>query len=100
MPIFVCEISGRGVLAFSAQSQAEAEAYAASTDLQADLMVFETGGEPIWDGETDMSVREAFPEERDKWRGSRAKALLDGEVQADEDWVTCLVPVTDPTDDA
>jgi hypothetical protein len=100
MPIYVCEISGRGVLAFSAQSQGEAEAFAASTDLQSDLMVLETGGEAIWDGESDMSLREAFPEERDKWRSSRAKAILDGEVKQGEDWVTYLLPVTDPTDDA
>jgi hypothetical protein len=45
-------------------------------------------------------VREAFPEEQEKWRASQVGAMRSGEIDDEANmWVLFLVPVTDPTDE-
>ena len=75
---------------------------ALDTWLGEDLSTLESGGHPLWDGDRDaLHVREAFADEAAIFRASREQAIREGELEAgDEDWVTFLVPVTDPTNDA
>jgi len=58
----------------------------------------ETGGLPLWDGVTEIYVRQALPAEEAKWQASRAKAIRNGNVDDSEDeiWLAFLVPLTDP----
>lgn len=100
MTIYVAEIEGRAIAAFHAENEMAAEAFVESDAFQSDLMVLESDDEPLWDGEADIHCREAVEEERSEWDKSRARAILEGEAEADDkDWVVFLVPVTDPTDD-
>jgi hypothetical protein len=72
MIIFVIEINGRAILAFDADSQLEAEQRAMSPDIRSDLMVYETADGPIWNGQDEIVVRQALPNERARWLFGRA----------------------------
>lgn len=72
MIIFVIEINGRAILAFDADSQLEAEQRAMSPEIRSDLMVYETADGPIWNGQDEIVVREALPDERARWLFGRA----------------------------
>jgi hypothetical protein len=100
MSIYVVEIAGRGVVAFSAATSEEARLFVAKDEeLRADLMVLESEGEPLWDGNAELYIRDAYPEEQARWQASQVRALMDGEIEdEDESWVLFLVPVIDPTD--
>jgi hypothetical protein len=74
MIVFVIEINGRGILAFSASSQLDAEQQAMSPEIRSDLMVYETADGPIWNGQDEMVVREALPDERARWLFIRANS--------------------------
>jgi hypothetical protein len=67
MIVFVIEINGRSILAFNADSQIEAEQHAMSPQIRSDLMVYETVDGPIWNGQDEIVVREALPDERARW---------------------------------
>jgi hypothetical protein len=100
MTVYVAEIEGRAIAAFHVENEMAAEAFVESDAFQSDLMVLESDDEPLWDGEADIHCREAVEEERAAWEKSRARAILDGETEADDkDWLVFLVSVTDPTDD-
>lgn len=68
-----------------------------------DWNVLENGGAPLWDGITQIFVREAFQEEQARWEASRARAILAGKMDEDEEerlvHLLYFVPVTDPTDE-
>ena len=98
MAVYVAEIHGRAVVAFDADNDLEAEEIEAEI-FQNDLAVLESSGRPIWDGETEIKIREADEDERGKFDSSRAKAILEGEIGEGECWMVYLVPVRDPTDD-
>jgi hypothetical protein len=72
MIIFVIEINGKSILAFDADSQLEAEHEAMSPQIGSDLMVYETADGPIWNGQDEIVVREARPDERAPWLSIRA----------------------------
>jgi hypothetical protein len=80
MAVYVAEIRGRGIVAFNANKAAEAEDLVRDPAILDDLMVLETGGLPIWDGVTEICVRQALPAEEAKWQASRAKAIRNGNV--------------------
>ena len=100
MTIYVAEIEGRAVVAFGAENRAEAQDLIDAEWLHDDLIVLETNGRPLWNGESEIHLREAIDEEHAQWESSWAAALLQGEATADEkdEWVVYLVPVSDPTD--
>jgi len=80
MPLFTLEISGRPVLVFSEDDRGAAERLAAST-IGADLLEFEEeGGRPVWDGEDELSVRDAGPDEAARWEQGRAEAQQDADA--------------------
>jgi len=74
MIVFVIEINGRSILAFDADSQLEAEQLAMSPEIRSDLMVYETAEGPIWNGQDEIVVREALPEEQASWLSIRANS--------------------------
>ena len=96
MTMYVAEIEGRAIVAFNAENDAGAYAIAEEDWFKSDLRVLESEGAPLWDGVSEIHIREAIEEERGKWDASRAQARIEGEDA--DDWVAYLVPVSDPTD--
>jgi hypothetical protein len=100
MSIYVVEIEGRGVAAFNDESLPEAKHFALDGAFASDLMTLIHDGKPLWDGSSELFVREAFPEEQHKWRASQVRAMRSGEIDNEASmWVVFLVPVIDPTDE-
>jgi hypothetical protein len=93
MAVYVAEIAGRGIAAMNAS--AEAEEWFCGEQFKADLSCFDDkDGNPLWDGEQEIYVREALPEEYAKWQASRSLAARRGEVNDDDEpWLHFLVPV-------
>ena len=91
MTVYVAEISGRGIAAFDAASEAEAAVHLADKAFVRDLIVFQHQGRPLWDGVSKIQMRRASPEEAVAWQS--------GMVVGDEDRFVFLVPVVDPSDD-
>jgi hypothetical protein len=97
MTVYVADIGGRGVAAFQAGSDSDAERLACDHVFRDDLMVLTTGGLPLWDGVAEIEVRQARPDEAAKWRASRAKAVSQGSIEeAEEAWIAFLVVLSDP----
>ncbi len=61
--IYVLEISGRPILAFSAASQREALSLRHEQWLRDDLREAQVRGAALWDGKAKLSVRTATPAE-------------------------------------
>jgi hypothetical protein len=84
MALFTVEVSGRPVLVFSEEDRGAAEELLAS-EIGPDLLDFEEeDGRPVWDGEEDLTVREARPEEAARWEQGLAEARED-DGSGDED---------------
>ncbi len=100
MTIFVAEINGQGIVAFSQPSPEDALAWADDEDFRSDLVFLEgENGRPLWDGRAEIFVREADPEEAERWKLSFTEAMHDGDVEDADDWVIYLVPVSEPPED-
>jgi hypothetical protein len=100
MTIFVAEINGQGIVAFSQPTADDALAWADDKDFRSDLLLLEgEDGLPIWDGRDEIYVREADPEEAKRWKASFMEARQDCDAEDAEDWVIYLVPVTEPPGD-
>jgi hypothetical protein len=97
MTVYVADIKGRGVAAFSADSGPDAERLVRDRVFRDDLMALASGGLPLWDGVSDIQVRRARPDEEARWRASHANAIRRGDIEACEQaWVAFLVALTDP----
>jgi hypothetical protein len=97
MAVYVAEIKGRGIAAFRAENSFDAERLVRDRVFCDDLMVLTTDGLPIWDGTTQIQVRQARRAEEAKWRASHAKAMRDGDIESNEDaWIAFLVSLNDP----
>jgi hypothetical protein len=96
--IFTLEIGGRAVMAFTAEDRMWAEKLIEEETFRSDLTVYEHEGRPLWDGRTDLFLREAFGDEVERFQAARSRAIRSGEMEDGEDFVTFLVAVTDPTD--
>ena len=83
MALFTVEVSGRPVLVFSEEDRGAAEELLAS-EIGPDLLDFEEDGRPVWDGEEELTVREARPEEAARWEQGLAEARED-DGSGDED---------------
>jgi hypothetical protein len=96
MPVYVVAIKSRGIAAFHAGSSHDAENRVHDRIFRDDLMVLASGGLALWDGVSQIDVREALAGEATRWRASRAKAIRQGDIDGtDETWVAFLVPLTD-----
>jgi len=96
MAIYVAEVNGRGLAAFDAADETAADAFVDDEAFRANLIVLEHDGAPLWDGTTDVLVREAFPEELDVWETCRARASLPDTGGDRDGHVVYLVEVVDP----
>jgi hypothetical protein len=97
MTVYVADIQGRGIAAFHADNGLDAESLVRDRVFRDDLMALATDGVPLWDGMTDIRVRQALPDEEAKWRVSRAKAIRHGNIEEKDDaWVAFLVTLTEP----
>lgn len=99
MTVFVIEITGRGIAAIGDVGIDGAENYRDDPAFREDLTVFDSGGKPIWDGESELYLREAFPEEVERWRAAQAAALRNDETEEDEEFFVWLIPIDDDGDD-
>jgi hypothetical protein len=95
MTIYTVVVGDRPVAAIQSASLGEAEEFLLGDAFATDLTTYEMkGGEPgmpIWDGEVEIFVRESFPEEIAIWERIRAKAVLEGDTNPDdENFVTFL----------
>jgi hypothetical protein len=89
MAVYVAEISGRGIAAFNAANDIEAEAQLADTAFLRDLVVLQNQGRSLWDGVSQIQVRIASPGE--------AETFQAGKSSDNEDPFVFLVPVVDPS---
>ena len=89
MTVYVAEISGRGIAAFNAANDTEAEARLANKAFLRDLVVLQNQGRSLWDGVSLIQMRIASPEEAETWQA--------GKTSDDEDLLVFLVPVVDPS---
>ena len=101
MALFTVEVSGRPVVVFSDDDRARAEELVAST-IGPELLVFEEAGTPVWDGEDELTVREAAPEEAARWEqglpGAERRDGAGGRVP--EGYAVLLIEVDpDPDED-
>ena len=101
MALFTVEVSGRPVIVFSDDDRARAEELVAST-IGPELLVFEEAGTPVWDGEDELTVRGAVPEEVARWeRGLPGAQRPDGPGEpVPEGYAVFLIEVDpDPEED-
>ncbi len=94
MTIYVAEIEGRAIAAFGAETEIGAEEVAEAEWFQADLMCLESGGQPLWNGVSEINIRKASADERKIWKRSAMEAEKRGEDS--EDWLVFLVATSDP----
>jgi hypothetical protein len=71
MSVYVVEIAGRGVAAFNESTIDGARVFV--DEIRDELMAEVSAGKPLWDGKTELSVRDAFPEEEARWEGAAAE---------------------------
>jgi hypothetical protein len=96
MTVFVVVIKDKGIVALTAERRLEAEERVCDRIFRDDLMVLESGGLPLWDGVTDIQIRDALPHEEEKWRSSYARAMRNGSIDGGDDtWIAFLVPLAD-----
>jgi hypothetical protein len=89
MTIYTVEVGGRPVAAMQSTSLDEAEEFLRSDAFLNDLTIYEMKGgepgEPMWDGEAEILVRDSSPDEVAVWERIRAKAVRDGEADPDDE---------------
>ena len=101
MSLFTLEIEGQPIMVFASEDQTTAELFAEAPSLHEDLMAFTHEGHPLWDGEAELSVREAHPEEASDWEAAFARAREDGDADEGErdSFSVFLVEVNDAADE-
>jgi hypothetical protein len=100
MPLFTLDVQGRPVLVFLQQDRDAATELVSST-IAPDLLELEEDGSPVWDGEGELSVRDASPGETSQWEDAFGQALEDGDAtEADrEGYAVFLIEVDDLEDE-
>lgn len=100
MTIYVAEIQGKAIAAFSSEGDAAADSRVSGVAFRAGLSVLQNEGRALWDGSSNISARRATRDEGQRWEASRATAVREGELASeDTDWVCYLIPVGDFDDD-
>lgn len=98
--VYVAEIAGRPVFALNAPALDVAEATLAEPGVQLDLQQFHTGGQPLWNGEDPIVLRDPTDPEQALWEASFFNAIRSrGAVLEDalqETWICMLVAVSPP----
>ena len=100
MTVYVAEIGGRAIAAMDAENKDAAEDWFKGEEFRSDLGCLEDEeNRPLWDGVSEIHVRQAVNEETEEWEKSHAKAILEKEIDEDDEWVVFLIPVVEFTDD-
>ena len=100
MTVYVAEINGRAIAALDAETESAAEEWFRGEVFCSDLSSLEDeDNQPLWDGKLEIHVRQAVNEEAEEWQKSYAKALLEKEVDEDDEWLVFLIPVVDVTEE-
>ncbi|BCH24803.1 hypothetical protein [Mesorhizobium sp. L-8-3] len=87
MTVYVAEIAQRAIFAFDAANSQAAEERLADREFLGDLYVLQSNAQPLWDGKSEIHLREALPGEVEAWEAGRETASLSR---------VFLVPVVDP----
>ena len=97
MTVYVAEVSGRGIVAFEAANDVDAATRLTDRTLLRDLRVLQNEGRSLWDGVSQIGLREPSPPELEIWqeRPATATASLSDD---DRSWRVYLVAVVDPTE--
>lgn len=106
--IWTIEAHGRAVISFCNahdtpnevdEDLEEAEAYIEDGALQEDLTVLrDLDGKPLWDGESNLSVRRASAEEASRWKRAYDAAPENNGVEHGNGFRSYLIAVIDPAD--
>lgn len=97
--LFTVEVAGRAVLVFAEESKESAEELVTSL-IGPDLQEFESGGEPLWDGQAALTVRMAEEAEATRWEEGLADAQENGSIGEDtDDFAVFLVELDEDDDD-
>jgi hypothetical protein len=93
MALFTVEVRGRPILVFSSRDR-EAVGEALAAAISGDWALFGQDGRPIWDGESQLLLRQARPEEAARWQQGFARAARVGDSA-----LVFLVEVAGPVED-
>jgi hypothetical protein len=99
MSIWTLDIAGTAVVVIGDIEREDAQDLISDDAFQDDLMAFESDGVALWDGETELVIREASADEEQIWKESRAEAESEDDFEEDEASVVFLVPVSDPDEE-
>jgi hypothetical protein len=99
MNTYVASIGGTAVLAFRAQDDDDAREMIDDHEgsVRSDLRTLVGADEkPLWDGKSEIHVREATPEQHAEWEQARDQAIADGEIDLDagndpDEWNVYLI---------
>jgi hypothetical protein len=92
MTLFTIEVRGRPTLVFSSRDR-EVMGEVLAAAVSGDLAVLGRDGRPIWDGASQLALRQARPEEATRWQQGFARAVRVGESA-----LVFLVEVVGPAD--
>jgi hypothetical protein len=90
--MFTLEIGGRPVAVLNLPTIADADELLGDKEFRHDLTALQNEGRPLWDGRTEMSLREATADERAEFENS----ATDEKDDDDGGFVMFLVDVTGP----
>ncbi|MBW8268966.1 hypothetical protein [Caldovatus aquaticus] len=79
MPLFTLAVEGRPVPVLAQQNLGRAEKLVTSA-IAPDLAELEEAGRPVWNGESELTVRNASPDETSRWERAFAQAIAEGEA--------------------
>ncbi|TIU97061.1 MAG: hypothetical protein E5W09_15855 [Mesorhizobium sp.] len=86
----MAQTSGGGIVAFDAANEDEARARLADRTIRRDLIVFQNEGRPLWNGVSEIQLREAKPKEAEIWEAGQSIRAGD-----DKGRHVFLVPIVD-----
>jgi hypothetical protein len=99
MQTYVATVGGTAIMAFRAEDEEQARAMIAEHNMRADLhTLVGPDGNPLWDGKSEIGVREATPAENTDWEQSRDQAISEDEIDVDagdnpDEWEVYLIDV-------
>ena len=101
MYVYTIEISGRPIASWNVSDPDERFQLYESTAFRGDLMTYtDKDGSPLWDGKSQILLRDANDIELKKFNESYRYAKMHGELESDESiWLMYHVAVVDPVDD-
>ena len=102
METYVLEVAGEPVMAFRAEDEEEAQELVhgeeSENGIKTTLLEYlREGGQPLWDGVSELTVRSATAEEHQEWQTSRDDAIEAGDDPDGFD--AFLIPIIDPQEE-